>query len=179
MQEIWKEILNTNGIYFISNLGRIKSTERKVKFGNRERIVKEKILKPIKHKGGYLYININKKHYFIHRLVAQAFIPNPQNLPQINHKDENKTNNQVFNLEWCDSLYNMNYGTAKKRKIQTYSNHYCNVLNIDTGKIYLNPKEASKDTGIHNDAISRVCRGEAKTAGGYHWRYINESRQNS
>ena len=108
MDEIWKDKKNYEGHYQVSNFGRVKS----IKFG------KEKILKQsIRH--GYYCVVLSKngilKNYFVHRLVAEAFIDNPDNLPQVNHKDECKTNNIVSNLEWCDRKYNINYGTRTEK----------------------------------------------------------------
>ena len=112
MKEIWKSIKNYEGLYEVSNLGRVKSL-------NYNKTGKEQILKPAKVKNGYLLVGLcnNKKvkTYHVHRLVAQTFIPNPNDLPQVNHKDEDKENNCIDNLEWCSAEYNMNYGTRNKR----------------------------------------------------------------
>ena len=109
MEEIWKDIQGYEGLYRVSNLGRVKSFHK----------AKEHILSPGKDKDGYFQVQLYKnginKMRKVHRLVAQAFISNPNNLPQINHKDENKQNNNVDNLEWCTNEYNHNYGTAVKR----------------------------------------------------------------
>ena len=113
MEEIWKPIKNYENEYQVSNLGRIKSLERYDKFN---RHIIEKILIPRIHTGGYLRVGLNKKDFYIHRLVAEAFIPNPNDYPQVNHKDENSTNNNVSNLEWCTQKYNVNYGTLKERQ---------------------------------------------------------------
>ena len=110
-KEIWKDIEGYEGEYQISNYGNVKSL-------NYLRTGKERILKPGKNRGGYYYVQLYKnkaKNHYIHRLVAQAFIKNPRNLPQVNHKDENKSNNRVDNLEWCMPIYNANYGTRNKR----------------------------------------------------------------
>ena len=115
-EEIWKDIPQLEGLYQASNLGRIKSIERIAKKEYRNnRIVKEKILKGSKNEDGYFKIHISNKErhinkvVFIHRLVAQTFIPNPNNLPQVNHKDGNKLNNNINNLEWCTNLYNQRH----------------------------------------------------------------------
>ena len=116
MQEIWKDIPNYEGLYQASNLGRIKSVQRiaKKEYKN-NRIVKEKIMNGTKNQDGYLKAHFKNKELnidkglFIHRLVAQTFIPNPNNFPQINHIDGNKLNNCITNLEWCTNLYNQQH----------------------------------------------------------------------
>lgn len=114
--EIWKPIKDYEGLYQVSNLGRVKSLERIDSLGHKR---KEKIFKPRKDKYGYLRVSLWKdgkgKMVSIHRLVAIHFIPNPDNLPEVNHKDENKENNTLSNLEWCDRKYNNNYGTRIQR----------------------------------------------------------------
>ena len=109
MKEIWKDVVDFEGLYQVSNKGRIRS----LKYG------KEKILKLVRTHNGYLRIclikNGEKKMCLVHRLVSQVFLPNPQNLPDVNHKNEDKTNNNVNNLEWCDKKYNSNYGTRNQR----------------------------------------------------------------
>ena len=108
-KEYWKSVVGYEGLYMVSNWGRVKS----IKFG------KERILKPVTNSSGYLLVGLYKnnieKKYSVHRLVAEAFIPNPYNLPQVNHKDENKQNNVVSNLEWCTHEYNNTYGTRIER----------------------------------------------------------------
>ena len=120
MQEEWKDIRDYEGLYQISNMGNVKSLGRWVNYKNKGKKWQEgKILKPLVDKEGYLKICLWKngyiKHFRVHRLVAQAFIPNPKNYPQVNHKDENPSNNFVKNLEYCDAKYNSNYGTRNKR----------------------------------------------------------------
>ena len=109
--EEWRDIEGYEGLYQISNLGRVKSFPRPTTPGG--------ILKINKRKDGYCSVMLCKngktKRFSVHRLVAQAFIPNPNNLPIINHKDENPSKNIVDNLEWCDYEYNNNYGTLPKR----------------------------------------------------------------
>ena len=117
MTEIWKNIEGYEGKYQVSNLGRVKSM-----------IGQEKVLHPKKHRNGHLQIGLHKdkkrKTMYIHRLVAQAFIPKPDNLPCVNHKDENPNNNNVDNLEWCTQKYNCNYGTRVDRIMETKKQQY-------------------------------------------------------
>ena len=124
MQEIWKPVKNYECLYEVSNLGRVRSLDRiqfiKKKNGiEMQRPQKGKVLKPIfDGRGLYQQVTLSKqgeggKRHLIHRLVAIAFIPNPDNLPEVNHKDECKTNNCVDNLEWCDHKYNNNYGSKR------------------------------------------------------------------
>lgn len=123
MEEVWKDIKDYEGLYQVSNLGRVKSLDRKVVqfngFCNIERIYKGRILKPSTSANGYkrviLYDKCKKKNVNIHKLVLLAFVPNTENLAQINHIDEDKSNNCVNNLEWCSSKYNINYGKRNQK----------------------------------------------------------------
>lgn len=175
MVEIWKDIVGYEGLYQVSNLGRVKS------LGNgKTHNSKERILKARKETNGYLRITLTKdgkqKKYTIHRLVATAFIPNPDNLPIVNHKDEDKLNNRIENLEWCDAKYNINYGTHIQRQVESQTNYpkfSKQVLCVETGKIYPSTHQVERDLGFFCTAISAVCLGKRKTAYGFHWRYIN------
>jgi hypothetical protein len=136
--------------------------------------------------------NKHNKRKTIHRLVATAFIPNPSELPCINHKDENPINNHVDNLEWCTHKYNTNYGTAIERRVANTDWHSTTmlasmrknasharkpVLQILDGKVinrYESIMEASKTTGIKHCSISKNLTGKSKTSGGYVWKYANE-----
>lgn len=117
MNEIWKDILGYEGKYQVSNLGDVRSL-------NYNHTGEIKLLKQGTNKKGYKLVNLSKngkgKHYLVHRLVAMTFIPNPDDLPQINHKDENPSNNNVKNLEWCDAKYNINYGTRNERTSESH-----------------------------------------------------------
>ena len=116
-----------------------------------------------------------QKRYYIHRLVAETFISNPDNLPEVNHKDENKVNNAADNLEWCNHLYNSNYGTRVKKEHISHINHpklSKRVMCVETGIIYDSAHEANRQTNANMVNICRVCRGERNTAGGYHWKYV-------
>lgn len=124
MIEEWRSIEGYEGLYEVSNTGQVRSLDRYVKTCYEAyKLHKGKILSPAKDKNGYLKVHLcyNGKHNIIrvHRLVAQAFLPNPDNLPEVNHKDEDKTNNNVDNLEWCDRKYNNNYGTKIERQKKT------------------------------------------------------------
>ena len=166
MEEIWKDVVGYEGLYEVSNLGRVRRDG--------------KILKPTKIKNGYLYVGLHKngiqKTVRVHRLVASAFIPNPQNLPCVNHKDEDKTNNAVDNLEWCTSQYNANYGTRNERVAEKLSKPILQYdLNGNFIREWPSASKVEEETGISNGNISMCCLGRYgfKTAGGFVWRYKN------
>lgn len=166
MQEIWKDIKGYEGLYKISNYGNVKSL-------NYHRTGKEQLLKPTLQNNGYFYVWLYKplKRFLIHRLVAEAFIPNPDNLPQVNHKDEDKTNNHVDNLEWCSLLYNIRYGTGLKRKI---ANRCKKVYQYNLDGELVNEFESTQEcarNGFSQGNIASCCRGERKTYKGYRWSY--------
>lgn len=142
MKEMWRPIKGYEGLYEISNQGRVKSLTRYcMSFGYRKTLLKEKIMKPSRSPSGYFQVGLSKngkrRHFFIHRLVATTFISNPNNYLCINHKDEVKTNNCVNNLEWCTTKYNNNYGTARKRAKRTFIINKTKGIN-DIDKALLN-----------------------------------------
>ena len=162
--EVWKVIPNTDGKYLISNYGRCKSL-------NYNHTGCEKLLTPSPITGGYFRyaITVNGKHMSkkIHRLVAEAFIPNPLNLPQVNHKDEDKSNNTVWNLEWCDSNYNVNYGTGIERRAVAKKENKKGtpVLAFKDGVLYAeytNVITAARELGINRDIIFHRINGKVK-----------------
>ena len=181
LEEKWLPIKNYEGIYEISNYGKIKSLERIVNGRWGAVKVKEKILKQASDKDGYLLVTLCKngkqKTQKVHRLVAKAFVDNPDNLPQVNHIDENKKNNFANNLEFCTNKYNFNYGTAIERRIKKINK---SVLQFDLNNNFLKKYESIKQATneIKNSHISDCCNGKLKTCGGYIWRYENEKRIN-
>ena len=193
--EKWENIVGYEGKYQISNLGRVKSLKDRYRY-------RERILKPSTNKRGYkkvvlVKVGEKRKTFLVHRLVAEAFIPNPNNYSEVNHKDENPSNNNVDNLEWCTRKYNINYGTAIERatekrkgykhseetKLKISKNHADvsgkfnprakSVVCIELNKQYDTIIDASRDLNINNSDIGKCCRGKLKTAGGYHWKYAS------
>lgn len=168
MKEEFKDIKGYEGLYQISNLGRVKSLN--YRHTGREKILKLKI-----DKDGYLliclYKNGKQKFFTIHRLVAEEFIPNPNNLPQVNHKNEIKDDNRMENLEWCTVKYNNIYNGRQKRIAEKISK---SVLQIDktTNEViaeFPSTIEVQRQLGILH--ISECCKGKRNTAGGFKWQY--------
>ena len=169
MNEEWRDIKGYEGFYQVSNLGRVRSLNCR---GHKGCIG---ILTPRLDGKGYemvaLYKEGKARNTKVHRLVAQAFIPNPNNYPQVNHKDENKTNNDVKNLEWCTNEYNHNYGTRNERVAKSLSKK---VICITTGEIFNSMREACRKYNINTGRMTECCQGKQKTAGGYKWKYFKE-----
>lgn len=172
--EVWKDIPGYEGLYKVSNLGRVKSLP---KFGWTDKTKRNGgIMSQYFYKGYYnvkLCINQKYRQFQVHRLVALAFIPNPKDLPFINHKDENSINNAADNLEWCTHEYNINYGTrnakvAKKLSIPVAQYTVSGTL-IET---FSSLHEASKETGINISHICNVCKCLRNKAGGFIWKYV-------
>ena len=171
MEEVWKDIVGYEGKYQVSNLGRVKSLNYR---GNTN---KEVIMTITKNKNGYLKIGLSKnnkrKNYLIHRLVAQAFIDNPNKYDEVNHKDEDKSNNRVENLEWCTHKENCYYGTRIKRSSENRKGKYTGNKNpnskkvrcITTGEIFNTMKEAAERYNMKYLGISNCCTGRYKTSG--------------
>ena len=182
--EEWKTIENYED-YQVSNFGRVKSLKDE----------EERILKQSTNKYGYQQVKLSKnrkpKTLYVHRLVAMAFIDNPNNYEQVNHKDENKCNNHVDNLEWCNRKYNINYGTRNekvskalsgKNSLKTmlgkFGKEHPNskqviqlTLNGEVVKIWDSMHDVERTLGYYNNSICNCCKGKLKSAHGYKWKY--------
>lgn len=173
--EEWRMIPGYDGLYMVSNLGRVKSL-------NYNKTGEEKIMTPSVYTGGYLRVKLakNKKRklYLVHRLVAMAFIPNPDNLPYINHKDENPANNCADNLEWCTHEYNINYGTRIEKVVKKTTNDKRSKRVVQYSldgtaiKVWPSSHEIERQLGFRHGNITNCCRGRQNTAYGYIWQYI-------
>ena len=168
--EEWREVKGYEGLYEVSNLGRVKSL---MDCNGQARTL---VLKVQKHRCGYQLVFLCKdgkmKGFVVHRLVATTFIPNPDGLPCVNHIDEDKTNNRADNLEWCTAKYNINYGTCIKRRAEKQGKRvYQYTKSGSFVRSYPSTHEAERQTGIGNSHISACARGKHKTARGYIWSF--------
>lgn len=164
MEEIWKDIDGFEGLYKISSFGNVYSISKK-KLMSLERT-------PANYKRVSLRKNGKNKHFQVHRLVAQAFIPNPHNLPLVNHKDENPSNNYVDNLEWCTQSYNLNYGT-RNLKISANSRPVKQItFDGFVVAVYYSANFAGKIMGVNPSNIYSCLRGELPYAYDYKWEYV-------
>ncbi len=168
MSEIWIPIKGYEGLYEVSSYGRVRSLSYR-------RTGQTRVLNLEKNHFGYILVKLHKngkgKTYQVHRLVASAFIPNWFEDEQVNHRDENKENNRVENLEWCSSKYNNNYGTARKRMVEKQSK---TVLQLTkTGELireWPSTMEAGRN-GFDNSSVAKCCNGKLKHYKGYIWKY--------
>ena len=173
-REEWRPVKDFDRKYEISNLGRVKSLSRNYLYGHHGDI----ILKTNDRRGyrGVTLFKDGKRYYYsVHRLVAEAFIPNPDNLPCVNHKDEDKTNNVVNNLEWCTYEQNSNYGTCRSKISKNVSRKV--IAYTRDGKVvrvFNSMTEASKELNISLSHISRCCKYTHLTARGLKWRKADE-----
>lgn len=188
MQEEWRDIRGYEGLYQVSNFGRVRSIDRTVQQKRKNttiaRNIKGKILKTWKSVD-YLHVTLSDegkiKAPFVHKLVADAFIDNPFKLPHVNHKDENKMNNYCGNLEWCTQKYNRNYGTGEERRVKAFMASVENhsrarkpVLQINKdGNVvnrYFSMNQVVK-SGFSSSCVYQCCVGRRKTHKGYKWQY--------
>lgn len=192
-EEIWKPVKGYEGLYEVSNLGRVKRLARDIAQKNPNPVsndicvqhIEERILKTRPNKSGYPLILLRgssdgkRRGFSVHRLVAKAFIPNPDNLPQINHKNEIRSDNRVENLEWCTNHYNMHYGNCQRR---IYEGQHFKPVDVYTkdGKFlkhYESLVEAARATGVSTGTVSWICQGitrngvKRQTAKGYRFKY--------
>lgn len=154
MNEIWRSVKDYEGLYEVSNLGRVRNCRT------------GRVLRLWKDKYGYLLVGLHKdgvrKHCLVHRLVAQAFLPNPNNLPQVNHKDENKENNRVENLEWCDGFYNQTYSNGKTVYMYNLSDSLCGL--------WSSTNECGRN-GFDQASVAACCRGDKTKYKSFKWSY--------
>lgn len=183
MIEIWKNVPEFEGLYEVSNKGRVRSVDRVIMRSNGYPLpLCGKILPQYEKYGNSeiprLQVNLSKegKCYSktVSRLVAKAFIPNPDNLPQVNHKDENPSNNYVDNLEWCTCEYNHNYGTRNKRHVQRLKKQV-DMFDINNNfiKRYNSIQEAAADIDGDPSSITKVCKGKYQNHKNYIFKYVS------
>lgn len=174
MSEEWRDIKGYEGLYQVSDQGRVKSLKRKDCLG---RTVKKRILKPAFNGCGYLFVVLcaggKTRSSFVHRLVCQAFHENPDNKPQVNHINEDKADNRACNLEWCTCKQNLNHGSRNERAAKARSKPVGQYTRDgDLVKVWPSTKEAERQAGFNHGNISQAANGNRKTAHGFIWKYV-------
>ena len=175
---IWREVVGYEGLYEVSSCGLVKSKDRVVKvdrWGGFDKTLEGQIRKQ-QNRDGYssvaLFKNGKRKNHYTHRLVADAFIPNPNNYPMVNHKDETRDNNHCDNLEWCDHQYNLNYGTTYERISKKLSMAVVGT-SIKTGEeVYFSSTVEAGKNGFNQAMVSRCCNNKANKHKNYKWKFI-------
>lgn len=160
-----KDIKGYEGLYAVTEDGQVWSYHSK------------KFLRTYDNGHGYHQVCLSKdgvsSRKRVHRLVAEAYIPNPENKSDVNHKDEDKSNNHVSNLEWATRAENVRHGSCRERSLAMRQKHY-RVYCVELDKVYDTMNAAAAETGVKRNGIGYCCRGIQKTAGGYHWEYVEE-----
>lgn len=180
MNEEWRDVVGYEGYYEVSNLGRVRSKDRIITYSNGKRVHRKSIMKTPTISGSPyprvgLQVNGKLVMKMVHRLVAEAFIPNPNNLPLVNHKDEDKTNFQAFNLEWCDNGYNVSYSNKRiKRQSQKrgYNSRIILKLTLDGIEVgrYYGAREACEKNGYKRGRLDATLYSKSnKIYDGYIW----------
>jgi len=177
MNEVWKDVVGYEGLYEVSNSGKV----RMLRNGNSHYMAEKRCQKNNK---GYLTTMLSnkdrsRKRWLVHRLVAIAFLPNPNNYPYINHKDENKENNSVDNLEWCDNRYNVLYSLERHERATPNTRNgkrkHMRVIQCTMdGEVireWENAREVFRETGMSDCSVTSCCLGKRNMAYGYKWRY--------
>ena len=180
MKEKWKPVPGFEGLYEASTEGRIRSVDRIIKMYNGgEWVRKGAVRRTTLNHSGYLRLSLCKEGiqypFTVHRLIAKTWLENPENLPEVNHKNENKIDNRVSNLEWCDRGYNIHYGTFGDRVSVSNSRPVTQyTLEGDRLMTFYGSREAERRLGITNQSINLCCLGRRQQAGGFRWKYADD-----